>query len=354
MCRFYNDGDVAAADIDWQHARILEKLDGTMIVLYWDPLHRAWCTATRSVPDADLPVKPGHMEIGDMTFGQLFWRAWHETINESWRARSMTTPAPSFEVIDALDRNVTHVFELTSPYNKVVVEYPAPRITLLAARDLRTGLEIDIRTLPWEEIIPIVKEWPVMELDALKAHVNSFKGRDLEGAVILDASKHPFARRKVKNRDWLMASMFKDTIETSRRGAMRFILDGTWDDASSVASPEVRAEFERMATGVREYFKAVDQRFIEMRDAAMGENGALASHPRKAFALRVQELPTVLRSAAYFRLWEEECESTADYYTKLALQNKLSDTMVDDLLKKADEYAPVAVSRVFSSGSEGH
>jgi len=42
MCRFYNEGDCAAAHVDWNSSVVLEKLDGTMIVLYWDAVHDRW------------------------------------------------------------------------------------------------------------------------------------------------------------------------------------------------------------------------------------------------------------------------------------------------------------------------
>ena len=83
MNRFYNHGDFNEAPISWSDhgLRVLEKLDGTMIVMYWDPKYNKFCTATRSVPEADLPIKQGHLEIGDATFSDLFWRAYHETTN---------------------------------------------------------------------------------------------------------------------------------------------------------------------------------------------------------------------------------------------------------------------------------
>src|SRR5579863_220361 len=84
MNRFYNHGDAAAANIDWSHPslKVYEKVDDTCIILYWDPLHDKWHCGTRSVPEADLPIQVGHMEIGDMTFSQLFLKALAATREE--------------------------------------------------------------------------------------------------------------------------------------------------------------------------------------------------------------------------------------------------------------------------------
>ena len=81
MNRFYNHGDANGAQLDWDDSRlrIYEKLDGTMMVVYWDPLHSRWHAGTRSVPEADLPIRKDHMEIGDMTFSELFFKALRAT-----------------------------------------------------------------------------------------------------------------------------------------------------------------------------------------------------------------------------------------------------------------------------------
>src|SRR6478609_5767270 len=36
--RFFNHGQAEAASIDWATARFEEKLDGTLLIVYWDPL----------------------------------------------------------------------------------------------------------------------------------------------------------------------------------------------------------------------------------------------------------------------------------------------------------------------------
>ena len=345
MCRFYNEGDVAAAHVDWDSAVVLEKLDGTMIELYWDPVHIRWHVGTRSVPEADLPIKAGHLEIGDTTFAGLFWRALDETIRANDNVMSSTLNQRRVaNFLQGLNKHVTYVFELTSPFNRVVVKYEVPRVTLIAARNIRTGLEVPIYGGLFHGTVPAATTWPVRDLGTLKEHVASMNGIDCEGAVVLDASGHPFKRLKVKNRAWLLASMFKDTIDTSRRGAMRFIIDGTWDDAVTEVPPDVRREFERLANGLRRHLIDINTNYAVWRDAAVR---APSSNPRKEFALMVQAAPPLQRSPAYFQLWEEKYADASAWLRGISAAGKLSDSLVDDILAKADEYAPPGVARVF-------
>lgn len=347
MCRFYNEGDAAAAHVDWNSAVVLEKLDGTMIVLYWDAIHNQWHVGTRSVPEADLPIKAGHMEIGDTTFDGLFWRALDETIRANGgHAHEDHVQGGSLvaQFLARLNKQVTYVFELTSQFNRVVVRYDVPRVTLIAARNIQTGLEVPIADGLFHGTVPAATTWPVRDLGALKEHVASMNGIDCKGAVVLDASGHPFKRLKVKNRSWLLASMFKDTIDTSRRGAMRFIIDGTWDDAVTEVPPDVRREFERLANGLRRHLIDINTNYAVWRDAAVR---APSSNPRKEFALMVQAAPPLQRSPAYFQLWEEKYADASAWLRGISAAGKLSDSLVDDILAKADEYAPPGVTRVF-------
>ena len=330
MERFYNDGDTAAAAIDWERARILEKLDGTMCVLYWDPLHEKWHVATRSVPEADLPVRAGDMHIGDMTFAELFWRSMSKTIFSTGDfEKAYADEQLTFAALPLLSKRVTYVFELTGPHNKVVVDYTDEHVTLLAARDLDTGLELDVRKLgaPFGAWIPVVKEWPVIDVVTLREHVHTFPGDVCEGAVVFD-DEH---RRKFKNKRWLMASRFKDTIGSSKRGALRMIIDGTWDDTVSEISPDVMQQFKRMAEGLRTFLGRIDANFTTWAAQAPSMPG---ENMRKSFALLVQQCPPGERSPAYFQLWDGKHASAVDWLRDTHAAKRLSDGLVDDLLSK--------------------
>lgn len=345
MSRFYNDGDPAAAELDWAQARVLEKLDGTMCVLYWDPLHAQWHVATRSVPEADLPVRAGDLLIGSMTFAGLFWRSLSATISDSRACPSSSMVGEVFS--HALEKRTTYVFELTGPHNKVVVDYAQERVTLLAARNIDTGHEHDLRSLPhpFGTWVPLVQEWSLSNPCVLKEHVKARAGNECEGAVVVSHGAGPEpARRKYKNDRWLMAARFKDTIDTSRRGALRMVIDGTWTPEAAEISPDVMQQFVHLSEKLQAYLARVDANFAVWSARAPKMPG---ENMRKSFALLVQACPLTERSPAYFQLWDGKATSAAHWLQCLSDAKKLSDGTLDDILEKIDMLANGAVSQVF-------
>lgn len=70
FCRFFNDGQGAAAQINMMDdsTEFLAKLDGTCIILYFDKHKNQWFPATRAVCEADVPMSAG---FSTMTFHEL-------------------------------------------------------------------------------------------------------------------------------------------------------------------------------------------------------------------------------------------------------------------------------------------
>jgi hypothetical protein len=110
--RFYNWGEFPEEEhlFDWKNATCDEKIDGSMIILYH--YNGTWRVNTR-FSWADSIVGDG-----PYTWTQLFEIAMGKTLQE---------------VGDILiaENNRSYVFELVSPYNKVVRWYPKPKLYLL-------------------------------------------------------------------------------------------------------------------------------------------------------------------------------------------------------------------------------
>src|SRR5579885_1189732 len=232
MCRFYNHGDPAAANIDWSHPslKVYEKVDGTCIILYWDPLHGKWHAGTRSVPEADLPINAGNLEIGDATFSQLFLQALKLTREEvSGKPVDWVVDGP--EKVIHLNKELTYVFELVSPHNQIVVVYPEPRVYLLAARHTQTGKEVPIETLRIEHVRR-PKTWEIRDVAALACFVDAADPSQLEGAVVCVQTGASFQRLKVKNKTYVLAHKSKDTVTSSARNALEAVILDKADDDS--------------------------------------------------------------------------------------------------------------------------
>ena len=51
--KFFNNAEGHAARIDWNTAHVLEKLDGSLIQLYWDWNKEIWFAATSGTAEGD-------------------------------------------------------------------------------------------------------------------------------------------------------------------------------------------------------------------------------------------------------------------------------------------------------------
>lgn len=331
MSRFYNEGDHHASEVNWQdpELKIYEKLDGTMCVLYFDPLKSDWFIATRSVPEADLPLSGGVMTSENITFSQLFWRALDATLNAQNLvpdASGLLPDATSVEMWKKkLCRQITYVFELTSPLNRVVVKYDVERVTLIALRDLNTGREChDVEWYGRELGVPTPKTWKLGNASAVHAFVSSCNPAELEGAVACDSSGR---RVKVKSKAWVLASRSKDSVMTSRRGALESVLDGSIDDVIPLVAWEVGCELVKLRAKTREYFKGVDERFKQYMDESSGSRKTFAG-----FVMTNDEF-----AAVFFKMFTGEFKSSVDFIDSLQKAGKLNDSILDQLLSKIDK-----------------
>jgi hypothetical protein len=188
--RFANYGEDWASPIDWESARFTEKLDGSlMIVWFYDD---QWQVSTKGSPDAS-----GAVGDFDFTFEELFWQTLFDQL-PAWYDQLLW-----YRDADALDGrrmtlspHRTYSFELTSPYNRVVCTYGAVnKLTLIGVRE-NFGPFREIDTNEYAEYLPVVQEYPICSvLEALEA-VQDLNPIDNEGFVVVDKN---FNRVKIKS-----------------------------------------------------------------------------------------------------------------------------------------------------------
>lgn len=308
MNRFYNMGDIAAAFFCWDAAdvKIFEKLDGTCIIMYWDPAIEKWCAGTRAVCEADLPIRKDDVNIGNATFSDLFFKVLGK-------------------IPEGLSKEHTYVFELTSLYNQIVVRYETPGVTLLAIKETATGKEVSTDVaFEWFEgsnaTLPLT--WSINNLGALEAFVDSANPAQLEGAVVLDSS---FNRIKVKNKAWVLSSRAKDLVTVSRRSALLAIIKGEIDDVIPLVSKEIADDLEDIQTKIVSYARGIDERYVSFKNEAGSD--------RKTFAWLVMQ--GLDWHPPYFKLWEGKVSSTMEYLQDLAENEKMGDNVLDVLLTKS-------------------
>lgn len=271
MDRFFNLGQGAAHPVDdgallHPEAHIMEKLDGTLCIVYRDPVADGWCVATRSVPDADRPVDG----FGDHTFRSLFELALSEHLGLSWENFTRNL-APA----------MTYCFELTSPRaGSGVVRYDDHRVHLLAARH-RDGAEVCPTLIG---LFPAAERYARRSLEQLRQWIESRAPSEAEGVVVRLAGadeRGAFRRVKVKSTAYTAAHGLSSEAGASPRNLLRVILAGRWDDVGPICRPHVRDRGDQFAEALVRWCRDLDYAAAMLR----AEHGT----DRKAFALAVQE-----------------------------------------------------------------
>ena len=119
--KFGNYGESYVPDIDWNTAFVSEKVDGSLIKVWWDG---DWNISTNGTIDA---FKAELNNVKFSSFGEYF-------INTLLHYYENST-----EFYCHLDTDYTYMFELVGPYNRVVIPYEEPAIYFIGARDKTTG-----------------------------------------------------------------------------------------------------------------------------------------------------------------------------------------------------------------------
>lgn len=335
MKRFFNHGQGSAANINWSDPKlaVLEKLDGTLCIMYYDVFSLEWCVATRSVPEADIL-----MDNGIFTFRTLFEKALKDTCGMSFG-----------DFASKLSSHVTYCFELTTPYNRIVVNYPDCRITLLAARRLYKDHlgneygEFDLQSLysknpvDWSDKdfnlcnVPIVKAYTYTSVSELLDWVSSLNPMDHEGVVVMDSQ---FNRIKVKNAAYVAYNKARDSLATSERNCLELILQEKDDDVKSFLPEEIVNNLIKIKSGfvnaVKHYDDAYQKAFQEANSIAPGD--------KKTFAILVTK-DKGLWSAPFFQIFDGKASSMKDFIQRNRKDGTWADSFLDKLLDLSKKMA---------------
>ena len=188
--KFFNHAESNAATIDWNSACVLEKVDGTLIQLYWDWNKNVWFASTSGTAEGEGEVN----NKNDTTFNDLFWQ---------------TIAKYGFDKTK-LDIRFTYVFELTTPYNIVVTPHGESRVTLLTIRSNDSLIEFTYDNLVIMGNLlglPVVKSFDLNAKD-VGVLIRTFEGMPWseEGYVVVDGD---FNRVKIKNPAYLAVHHLK-------------------------------------------------------------------------------------------------------------------------------------------------
>lgn len=148
--KFFNRGEKWVDRLNPATTKYFEKVDGSLITVYNYNGH--WCPSTTGSVEAsgnlqleNYSLPTWHPNCDELelptpqTFAQLFWQLARMRTNFFDRD---ATGVPSKIMPGAELSNLCFMFELTSPFNLVVLPHKSASLTLLGARNRLTGEEL--------------------------------------------------------------------------------------------------------------------------------------------------------------------------------------------------------------------
>lgn len=203
--KFGNYSEGYADTINWDTARVQEKIDGSLLKLWFYPQGKKWILSTNGTIDAFGATVPFPMnEI--KTFGDAFLRA------------TQCITLEQFMMIHELKVDYTYLFELIGPYNKVVVSYPLD-LYHIGVRHNSTYQETPCGTVGCHIKKP--KEYLFASLTDTCEFAKTLSSQE-EGYVVVDNDWH---RVKIKGTTYVQLHHLKGDVVNSKR-IMTLILNG--------------------------------------------------------------------------------------------------------------------------------
>lgn len=235
--KFGNYNESYADEIDWNTARVQDKIDGSIIKLWWNRMIGKWQFSTNGTINADTALA-----------NQMTQETFLDVMRKSDNYNEIILRLPIF------NKDYTFVFELVSPETQVVVKYPKPHLYHIGTRNNISGQEMD------SDIgIEKPKEYPLKSLDDCvtaagelnKSDDGQVHGVKKEGFVVVDGN---WNRIKVKSPDYLMLHRMSSNANFSKERIISMIRDG------SVSIQDICEDFPNFA----HYFKFYDFKISEL------------------------------------------------------------------------------------------
>ena len=296
--KFGNWQESYADEIDWSTARVQEKIDGSIIKLYYYNGQWNWATnATINAADASCMYT-------SRNFLELIQRA----IN--------------YKKIDfdALNKDYTYIFELVSPDSKVIIDYGVTKLFHTGTRNNITGEEyadVDIN-------IEKPHEYPLNSFDAaVKAATELNKlgqGVEHEGFVVVDGNWH---RIKIKTQEYLNVHHAVNNHVLTKKRCVDYVLDG--GEALEIIKRDV-PEYKHVIMYYE--FRIAELKYNLVQDVRYAKSlYEEYNHDRKAVAIAMKNSPFMQIAMKKLEVDEEEIDF--EYEFSRIFRCRICDLIVD-------------------------
>lgn len=292
--KFFNYGEEQAAEIDWSTARVQEKVDGSLVKLWYYNKIDKWILSSNSCIQASK---------AELASGYNLEKLFLMVIRK-YDCKSIEEFIDRFFLVPFH----TYIFELVSPYNQVVVQYSEPDIYFIGARQHWGNInrEVDLSDNMFLREIKQPKSYSLSTLeDCIEAAkvLNTDGKVENEGFVVVDAN---WNRVKIKSPDYVamhhLANGFsrEDLLHIIRVGEVKEVLN---------YFPKYEMIIKEMARDYGSY-----QRNLIKRNFAARKRWKELNQDRKAFAIEYSKknFPEVFKLLDMDWKWNDYLKGLTD------------------------------------------
>lgn len=260
--RFYNMGEAGQTVDNVDNYTILEKYDGSLINIWYNPFTHSFQASTRGTGYAESPTPYGN------TFYDIIER-----------------DVLGFKVSNLdLPIGFTYIFELVGPANRVVKMYDKPEMYLIGVRHNKTGqfLAYDVMNslylleLSWLNNVHLAKKYSFSSIDDIVNNISSLDAMD-EGYVLWN--ENTGHRVKIKNPDYVAIHHLRDNGVLVPRRIVHLIHENEHEEYLSYFECD-RQFFQPYIDAYNKMVDDIERIWVSVRDI----------ESQKEFALSVKDL----------------------------------------------------------------
>lgn len=165
-------------------------------ILYYDQINEKWAVQTLGQIEAEEKI-PGWGSTGlNITWARLFWDTFEKYTD--------------VKICNKLDKNYSYIFEMCTPYNKVVVKYETSKLVFIGMRSKVTLMEAETKTSLLYDLFDKPKEYKFENLKEIKRVCSEVLTDQEEGFVIIGDG---FKRVKMKSLKYV-SEHYNSTVVT--------------------------------------------------------------------------------------------------------------------------------------------
>lgn len=309
--KFFNYGQEEAATLKFP-CIASEKIDGSLIGVWYDD-DSGWHVSTSGNIDAE---DASMLNVNGLSnFRDLFDMAWKNNY------------------FNNMDKNLTYMFELVSPYNKLVVPYQETKLYLLAIRNNTTLEEFKMEDVvscgkrTFDDDILYPKYFVCNDISEVKQKADALKddSENWEGFVLCDDN---FERIKLKSPLYTNLFFMRGDGLFGDKKILEIILSQQDDDILAYF-PEYKKDFERIRKGLSLFISNIK------KDLRNYKSEPLMNKKDFAQKIKLSKNKPILFLAYDYDYWHKDEEWQAnfikDYIDKLYI-HKLLDRVYEELL----------------------